>query len=44
MAVTFEWREEINDDRALKSLEKGKKVLAEGDGKSRSIDLAKLRI
>ena len=24
--------------------EKGKKVLAEGDGKSRSIDLAKLRI
>ena len=44
LAITFEWQEEINDDRALKSLEKGKKVLAEGDGKSRSIDLAKLRI
>ena len=24
LAITFEWQEEINDDRALKSLEKGK--------------------
>lgn len=44
LATTFEWQEEIDDARALRSLEKGKKLLAEGDGKSRTIDLAKLRI